>query len=83
MGYRFERDETNESMTSVNTFRAQLEYLRKQGYAFVSLSSLVNELTADRTPLKNAVAFTVDDGYADFRDLGAPEIGRASCRERV
>jgi peptidoglycan/xylan/chitin deacetylase (PgdA/CDA1 family) len=77
--HRFERDETNESMTSVRTLRAQLEYLRRQGYALVPLSSLVRELIAERTPPKNAVAFTVDDGYADFRDLAAPVFAEFDC----
>jgi len=77
--HRFERDETNESMTSVGALRAQLAYLRKQDYALVSLSSLIGELTAHRAPPRNAIAFTVDDGYADFRDLAAPVFAEFDC----
>ncbi|MEO8623417.1 MAG: polysaccharide deacetylase family protein, partial [bacterium] len=77
--HRFERDETNDSMTSVGALRAQLAYLRKQHYSLVSLSSLVSELAAHRAPPRNAIAFTVDDGYADFRDLAAPVFAEFDC----
>ena len=77
--HRFEHDETNDSMISVSALRAELEYLRQQDYAFVSLSSLVGELTAGRTPPRNAISFTVDDGYADFRDLAAPVFAQFDC----
>ena len=77
--HRFERDATNESMTSVTALRAQLAYLRAQGYYLLPLASLVDELTAGRTPPPNAIAFTVDDGYADFRDLAAPVFAEFDC----
>ncbi len=79
MLHRFGRDDTHAGLTSVSMLRRQLEYLRMRGYVFVSLSSLVSELTAGRTPPRNAVAFTVDDGYADFRDLAAPVFAEFDC----
>src|SRR5437879_4609708 len=38
-----------------------------------------NTATTDRQTYSNTIA----DSLADFRGLATPEIGRASCRERV
>jgi peptidoglycan/xylan/chitin deacetylase (PgdA/CDA1 family) len=45
----------------------------------VSLVSIVNGLLQQCPPPPNAVAFTVDDGYADFRDLAAPVFAAFDC----
>lgn len=77
--HRFARDASDPSVTSIDALGAQLAYLRKQGYSLLPLSSLVHELTEGRVPPPNAVVFTVDDGYADFRDLAAPVFAEFDC----
>jgi peptidoglycan/xylan/chitin deacetylase (PgdA/CDA1 family) len=77
--HRFEPVESETNMLSVHALRSELEYLRKQNYALVSLASIVDGLTKQRLPPPNAVAFTVDDGYADFRDLAAPVFAAFDC----
>ena len=77
--HRFEPVASDTNMMSVHALRSELEYLRKQNYALVSLASIVNGLTKHRLPPPNAVSFTVDDGYADFRDLAAPVFAAFDC----
>jgi peptidoglycan/xylan/chitin deacetylase (PgdA/CDA1 family) len=77
--HRFAPVPSDSDKMSVQALRSELEYLRKQQYAFVSLASIVDGLTKQRLPPPNAVAFTVDDGYADFRDLAAPVFASFDC----
>jgi peptidoglycan/xylan/chitin deacetylase (PgdA/CDA1 family) len=56
-----------------------LEYLRRRGYALLSITDLLDHLEGD-VPLKNkAVLFTIDDGYADFLEVAAPIFVRYDC----
>jgi peptidoglycan/xylan/chitin deacetylase (PgdA/CDA1 family) len=56
-----------------------LEYLRRRGYALLSMTDLLDHLDGD-VPLKNkAVVFTIDDGYADFGEVAAPIFVRYDC----
>jgi protein-tyrosine-phosphatase/peptidoglycan/xylan/chitin deacetylase (PgdA/CDA1 family) len=59
---------------------AMLERLAKDGYQFVSLERLAARVTGeDATPLHRAVAFTVDDGYADQGDMASEIFLRYDC----
>jgi peptidoglycan/xylan/chitin deacetylase (PgdA/CDA1 family) len=77
--HRFEPTASDPNMMSVQALRSELEYLRKHGYALVSLASIVDGLVKQRLPPPDAVAFTVDDGYADFRDVAAPVFAAFDC----
>lgn len=53
--------------------------LRREGIPILSLGSVVEALR-DRTPLpRRAAVFTVDDGYFDFAEVGAPIFARFDC----
>jgi peptidoglycan/xylan/chitin deacetylase (PgdA/CDA1 family) len=56
-----------------------LEYLRRRGYALLSLSDLLDHLDRDIPLQKNAIVFTVDDGYTDFAEVAAPVFERYDC----
>jgi peptidoglycan/xylan/chitin deacetylase (PgdA/CDA1 family) len=56
-----------------------LEYLRRRGYALLSVMELLN-LIDERVPLENnAVVFTIDDGYTDFAEVAAPVFAKYDC----
>lgn len=53
--------------------------LRRERIPVLSLGSVVEALQ-DRTPLpRRAAVFTVDDGYFDFAEIGAPVFARFDC----
>lgn len=59
--------------------RADLAYLRRERYQLVSVAEL-GAMLRDRDPrLGKTVAFTVDDGYADFASVGAPLFAEYDC----
>jgi peptidoglycan/xylan/chitin deacetylase (PgdA/CDA1 family) len=60
--------------------REQLRYLRRHRYRLLSMSEVL-EFLADgaERPTVPAVAFTVDDGYADFAHLAAPIFAEYDC----
>lgn len=53
-----------------------LEYLRRHRFHICSLHELVERLRERRSPKPNTVVFTVDDGYSDFVEVGAPVFAR-------
>jgi peptidoglycan/xylan/chitin deacetylase (PgdA/CDA1 family) len=79
MLHRFERSATDDEMISVPALRANLQYLRDNGYNLVSLLSLVETLRAGGSPPARSVVFTVDDGYSDFKDVGLPVFAEFDC----
>lgn len=79
MLHRFERTGTDDEMISVPALRANLQYLRKRGYRLISLMSLVETLREGKTPHRKSIVFTVDDGYADFKEIGLPVFEEFDC----
>jgi peptidoglycan/xylan/chitin deacetylase (PgdA/CDA1 family) len=60
--------------------RDHLAYLRRHRYRLLSLTEVLKLLEEGDSRLKApAVAFTVDDGYADFARLGAPIFAEYDC----
>jgi len=45
----------------------------------VSVLDLIRDARAGRPPEPRTVSFTVDDGYADFAEVGAPIFARYDC----
>lgn len=56
-----------------------LEWLRRRRYHLVSIFDLMRDARAGIAPKARTVAFTVDDGYADFADVAAPVFARYDC----
>jgi peptidoglycan/xylan/chitin deacetylase (PgdA/CDA1 family) len=58
--------------------RANLAWLRAEKFLTLSLAELLNRLE-EGAPVKRAIAFTVDDGYADFARVAAPIFAEFDC----
>ena len=56
-----------------------LEWLRRRRYRLVSLMDLIDQVRNRLAPSPRTVAFTVDDGYADFAEVAAPVFARYDC----
>ena len=59
--------------------RADLAYLRRERYELVSLADMAARLRERDPALGKTVAFTVDDGYADFASVGAGIFAEFDC----
>lgn len=58
---------------------SHLEYLRRHRYRLMGLRELLNEIGQGTPIAQNALIFTVDDGYADFAEVGAPVFAAYDC----
>jgi peptidoglycan/xylan/chitin deacetylase (PgdA/CDA1 family) len=56
-----------------------LEYLRRRGYAFLSVGELLDHLDGDIPLTSKSIVFTIDDGYADFAEVALPIFVRYDC----
>lgn len=56
-----------------------LEYLRRRRYALLSVMELLNHIDGRLPLVNNAVVFTIDDGYTDFAEVGAPVFAKYDC----
>lgn len=59
--------------------RAVLAYLRRARYPLLPLAELVQRLVGEGPPVNGAVAFTIDDGYADHAEVAAPTFAEFDC----
>ena len=55
-------------------FRKQMAYLRRGGYAVLSLPEALAGLRGERETPAYSVALTFDDGYENFHEYAAPEL---------
>lgn len=69
---------TRHSLTPAYLRRC-LKYLLKHGYHFVSLGEIIAFLEGKAELAPNAVAFTMDDGFADQAELAAPVFIEFNC----
>jgi peptidoglycan/xylan/chitin deacetylase (PgdA/CDA1 family) len=58
--------------------RANLAYLRKNGYQLLSIEDVFRRLIEGET-LDRTVAFTIDDGYFDHAEIAAPVFAEFDC----
>jgi peptidoglycan/xylan/chitin deacetylase (PgdA/CDA1 family) len=78
MLHRFSMPDLGVKGHDVNALRRDLAHLRKQRYNLISLQDLFDKLR-DGEPLKRVVAFTIDDGYFDHVQIGAPVFAEFDC----
>jgi peptidoglycan/xylan/chitin deacetylase (PgdA/CDA1 family) len=59
--------------------RELLAYLRRAKHKLVSLDALFASLRGEQPPLRDAVAFTIDDGYAEQAEIASPLFAEFDC----
>lgn len=79
MLHRFADRERGNSGHDPEVLRADLAYLRREKYELVSLYELARRLHDRDSRLGKTVAFTVDDGYADFASVGVGVFAEFDC----
>ena len=79
MFHRFEHPDRGIEGHDPGSVRTFLENLRATGYELISLREGIRRLEGKDQPLKKAVAFTIDDGYADHAEVAAPLFAAFDC----
>jgi peptidoglycan/xylan/chitin deacetylase (PgdA/CDA1 family) len=79
MLHRFRDDARGVSGHEPTAVRAVLAYLRRARYPILSLRELFDRLLDGGPPIDGAVAFTIDDGYADHVEIAAPLFAEFEC----
>jgi len=59
--------------------RRALAHLRRKKYKLVSIESLLRCKLEGRPVPDRSIAFTIDDGYADHAEIGAPVFAEFDC----
>ena len=84
MLHRFADPERQNAGHDAAVLRAHLAYLRRMRYELVSIAELVTRLERrDSRRLEKTVAFTIDDGYADYATVGAKVFEEFDCPATV
>jgi hypothetical protein len=78
MLHRFRDVEAGNGGHDPQVLRANLSWLRAKNFSLLSLTELLDRL-AEGAPIKRAISFTVDDGYADFAHVAAPVFAEFDC----
>jgi peptidoglycan/xylan/chitin deacetylase (PgdA/CDA1 family) len=68
--HRFGDDRYPSTNISIQTLKAQFDYLNENGYEVVPLSTIVDSIHSKKPISKKWVAFTIDDSYKSFYDNG-------------
>jgi peptidoglycan/xylan/chitin deacetylase (PgdA/CDA1 family) len=64
------------SSVSPEAFAAQLEFLGRRGYSFLSMSAAVDALASPAALPERAIVVTLDDGFRDNYDEALPTLVR-------
>jgi peptidoglycan/xylan/chitin deacetylase (PgdA/CDA1 family) len=79
MLHRFHDSERGITGCDVSHLRRALAYLTRNGYELVTLVELFDRLGGKGARARGAVAFTIDDGYAEQAMLAAPIFSEFGC----
>lgn len=83
MLHRFADADRQNAGHDPDVLRSHLAYLRRMRYELVSLVELTKRLDERDHRLARTVAFTIDDGYADYATVGAPVFEEFDCPATV
>ena len=83
MMHRFADPDRQNAGHDCEALRSHLAYLRRMRYELVGLLELAKRLEVRDARLARTVAFTVDDGYADYATAGARVFEEFDCPATV
>jgi peptidoglycan/xylan/chitin deacetylase (PgdA/CDA1 family) len=83
MLHRFADKDRGNAGHDPSLLRVHLDYLRRRRYDIVPLVDLIERLRSNDSRLYKTVAFTVDDGYADYATVGGPLFAEFDCPATV
>ncbi len=83
MLHRFADPDRQNAGHDAGALRSHLAYLRRMRYELVGLTELVSRLQNHDARLAKTVAFTIDDGYADYATVGAKVFEEFDCPATV
>ncbi len=78
MLHRFQYDELGIEGSDPDFLRQCLQLLRKKNFNLVTVDDIV-EANYRGEPIKNAIAFTVDDGYIDHAEIAGKIFAEYDC----
>lgn len=78
MLHRFAVPELGVRGHTADNIREALAFLRRDRYELLSVREIVERLAEGRST-RRVVGFTIDDGYADHSEVGAPVFGEFDC----
>lgn len=79
MLHRFAEPRSNIAGHDPAWLKRDLEYLRREDYQILGVEEALRRHAEGDGTLRNAVCFTVDDGYEDFATLAAPVFSAFDC----
>lgn len=79
VAHRFELEPTGADVVTRQSLRSMLAHVRRAQYTVLTLRGLVDMLNEGMAPPRNAIVFTVDDGYADFAEIAVPVFAEFDC----
>ena len=77
--HRFADPDRGVSGFNPDTLRTLLAFLRRKRYNLVDIHTAIRRLAAEGPPLRNAVAFTIDDGYREQVTIAGPVFAEFDC----
>jgi peptidoglycan/xylan/chitin deacetylase (PgdA/CDA1 family) len=79
MAHRFRDPERGVDGQDPDAMRRGLAWLRRERYEIVGLADLFRRMLDGGPPVNGAVAFTIDDGYADQAGVGSRVFAEYDC----
>lgn len=78
MYHRFADERYPSTSTSLEDFKAHLDYLKKNGFTVMALGDIVAALKAGRPLPRKTAAITIDDAFQSFADHAWPLLRKAN-----
>jgi peptidoglycan/xylan/chitin deacetylase (PgdA/CDA1 family) len=72
--HQFSKSDSNKMTVTEYSFQKQMDFLKKENYAVISLEQLIQFIQFDTQIPEKAVVITIDDGWKSFYDIAFPVL---------